>query len=371
MPSAIPENDPFETLAVEFGATDAEIAKAYRQLARTLHPDKLPPNATAVEQERAANRFQQIQIARAFLLDAEFAKDRDKYLAKCASQKLRRETDAARDVAQSERRKRLRRELQQQEEASAAATAVHRTQQASVNAKAKTTKELDAQGRTLREELAAKSAANAQEALAVRQVRLKWSRKKLASQFLPSPSEDSLAKTLSQQFGAVTNVLMIGSKGNLALVTFAHTKSCDAIVAQYANSDLWRATYVSDAAKKRQREAELYKLRPTAASGTTTRTTETVDDWKTRRDAAREKVLRGMEEEEEQQQQQGQGDKNNNNGAEPAGGGGGRPFPPSFPAEYASGKSPIEMLAMAEAALLSDVLSFEELHKIRFCEPAS
>lgn len=337
MPSSgTPENDPFETLELQFGATEAEIAKAYRQLARTLHPDKLT-NAPAVEQERAAKRFQQIQIARAFLLDSEFAKEREKYLVKCASLKLRRETDAARDLAQSERRKRLRRELEHHE-ASAAAAKKEQTARPT-NFKA-TTKDLDAQGRNLREELAAKSAVHAQAEIADRQVRLKWSRKKLASQNIPSPSEDSLAKTLSQQFGTVTDVIMIGSKGNLALITFSNSKSCDAIVTQYADSELWRATYVSDAAKKRQRESHLQKLQPTRS--------ETVDDWKTRRDAAREQVLRRMVKPDSEET--GFADR--------------RPFPPPFPPEYTG--TPIEMLEMAEAALLKDVLSIEELQSIRF-----
>lgn len=320
MPSGHPANDPFETLKVEFGATDAEIAKAYRQLARTLHPDKLT-NATAIEQERAAKRFQELQVARAFLLEPEFLKEREKYLAKRASQKLRRETDAAREAAQSDRRKRLRRELQQQEV----------TAKKNKPSKAK---DLAAEGQKLRDQLSARATSNAQDELATRQVRLKWSRKKLSTQRIESPSEDSLAKSLSEKFGKILDVLMIGSKGNLALVTFAHKNSCDAIVTQYADSDCWRATYVSESAKKHQREKELAQLQP--------KNVETVDDWQARRNAAREQALRQMEGEDQS---------------------GGRPYPPPFPPDYVG--TPIEMLEMAEAAILKDILTENELENIK------
>ena len=57
--------DPYETLGVERKATDDEIKKAYRKLARRYHPDKNPDDASAEE------RFKQIQEAYSVLSDPE------------------------------------------------------------------------------------------------------------------------------------------------------------------------------------------------------------------------------------------------------------------------------------------------------------
>ena len=73
-----------------------------------------------------------------------------------------------------------------------------------------------------------------------RQVRLKWDRKKVK----PSPSEDSLAKLFSEQFGPVESVELLGKKGNQALVTFDDPSSCKPCVDFYATSTEMRAKYV-------------------------------------------------------------------------------------------------------------------------------
>src|ERR1700733_4064152 len=63
MPSA-PKHDYYETLSVQRGATEDEIRKAYRKLARKYHPDLNPGDKSAED------KFKQIQEAYEVLSDA-------------------------------------------------------------------------------------------------------------------------------------------------------------------------------------------------------------------------------------------------------------------------------------------------------------
>jgi molecular chaperone DnaJ len=64
-------NDPYKTLGVDRKASDEEIKKAYRKLARQYHPDRNPDNASAEE------RFKEIQEANSILSDPEKRKAYD------------------------------------------------------------------------------------------------------------------------------------------------------------------------------------------------------------------------------------------------------------------------------------------------------
>jgi molecular chaperone DnaJ len=64
-------NDPYKTLGVDRKASDEEIKKAYRKLARQYHPDRNPDNASAEE------RFKEIQEANSILTDPEKRKAYD------------------------------------------------------------------------------------------------------------------------------------------------------------------------------------------------------------------------------------------------------------------------------------------------------
>lgn len=337
-----PQTNPYEVLGLELGASDAEISKTYRKKARTLHPDKLQ-NLSAVQQEAAAHQFQQLQEARVFLLEHPARKRYDAHLRSLRQQQ---EHQRARVQAQSDRRQTLLTQLHRQEQE---AREQQQQQKRKAQSSSASTEHLQRQGKKLREEAAVAAQQKAEQQVRRLQIRLKWSRKKLGK----SCSEHSISRLLSA-YGTVKNVTMIGSKGNLALVTFASELSCDKVVKAFSDSETYRATYVS----KDKQQASSSTVRDDAGDASsqprpkpslsTQRDGESVQDWKLRRDAERERLLRQMESTEEEgiaEQREG------------------RPFPPPFPLDYTG--SPLQQLERAEAELLKGIVDDAMVQKIK------
>lgn len=355
----VPDRDPFEVLGVKFDATDAEITKKYRKLALKLHPDK-QAGLSETQLEKVAKDFHDLQQARAFLLDPEYAEARAKYKATAASQAARRQADRAREAAMSENRKRMREELKRQEEEAAGVSIEKKSRKCNRQQEAKV-EELRRQGQQMREthrdqkereyldkvrQQLKKQKGDKEE----RQVKLKWSRKRLRT----SPSEDSLAKDMAR-FGVVETVEMFGSKGNMALITFQSEDSCRQCVDEYKDSDVMRASFVG---KRKEREEETELAPPPAPATTSLRDTENIGDWKLRQAAEREKLLREMEAEEAGETSKSSPSKVPTKT---------EPFPRPFPTseEFRGSLSPLQKLEKAETTLLKGVVTEEVIRRLK------
>ena len=311
-----PEHDPYDMLGIKPGLPDAAINKAYRKLALKLHPDK-QSGLSPQEADRIAKEFHNVKEARAFLLEPEHREARIKYDAKRASIQKRRQADAQRELGMNERRKRMRDELKQKEDEALSSKKKAKTS----SKKSKKGRhdddfieKLRREGNSMRQAYAEKEAQAAafsaqdqarqekldkqqrERLLQDRQVRMKWSRKKMTT----SPSEHSLAMLLSR-FGSVEEVEMLGSKGNLALITFAEPSSCRPCVEAYKASDEMRASYVGKRKEEEEaRSAAAEEEEDNLAAASSSRPSQNHDseslyDRKLRQAAERERLLREME----------------------------------------------------------------------------
>lgn len=355
--------DPYDVLGIEAGASDSEITKAYRKLALKLHPDKIQ-HLSEQEQERISNEFHAIQEARAFLLEPEHAEERRAFDTKRASQRLRRQQDAMRESQMSERRKRMRDELKRKEEAN---------QTVSSNQDEDLLDKLRKEGKNLREkhsnrtqEKQARKQNRAEKKARIikedRQVRLRWSRKRMKV----SPSEHSLAQLMSNMFGSVESVEILGSKGNSALITFQNASSCRPCVDAYEASEEMRATFVGK--RKEQYEEELLQHQvsrdsPQMATSTKAQDRERIEERIHRQAEERERLAREMELEDAghavKAKTKTQASQKKST----------RPFPSEF-AIGVKGDTPSQKLEHVERSLFADILSPDQMKQMQVT-PAS
>jgi curved DNA-binding protein CbpA len=364
----MPLKDPYKVLGISSTATETDIKKAYRQLALKLHPDKQSDALTESQRNALDKQFHDVKDARAFLLDTEHAEARRKYVANLASERMRHAEEDRRERTMSSRRKRMRDELGLREKMAASMAAGSKP---SADEDRFDVERLRREGERLREEYSRREAevdAERRQRMAVdrathklqkedRQVRLKWSRKKVVGGMHTQQSLTAIMK----DFGQVEDVEMLGSKGNAALITFAHESSCKPCVDAYRTSETMRATFVGR--KKHQDSSQEVDDEPVTR---VRQDSETIEERKLRQAAERERLMRQMELEEEG------GDiissrtdhfhtrpTERENGAAVQSDRSGSTFPPDFPTREKETVSPYELLEKYEKLL------FDRINKLK------
>lgn len=296
----MPIKDPYKILNVSSTATESDIKKAYRQLALKLHPDKQAGTLSVSQRNELDKQFHEIKDARSFLLDVEHAEARRKYIVNLESERLRHAEEERREKTMSSRRRRMREELNVREHMAKSSGGTDASDKDRFDVD-----RLRREGERLREAYSKREAAvdaERRQKMAVeratrqlqkedRQVRLKWSRKKVVGGV---HTVQSLTNTMND-FGAVEEVELLGSKGNQALITFADESSCKPCVDAYRASETMRATFVGR--KMHRDNAEHYGGEEEEATSSR-RDKEDLKDRKLRQAAEREKLMRQMEMEE-------------------------------------------------------------------------
>jgi len=299
---AIPKcGNPYKTLNLPNFATSAQIKKKFRELSLKVHPDKRKPNLTQKEHDELDKEFQNVQEAKSFLLDAEFSKAKEKYDLKLKSDGLREEREKKREEQMDVRRKGMRNDLQSKIEREMAKKHGKFNSTSHESQEDRHMEGLQKAGKRMRESYYDKKQAEEERHatrerkrqkndLQYRQISLKWSRAKVGKSY----SEHSIVQLLSDQFGDVEHVELIGRKGNTALVTFVNASSCKPCVDKYLKSDKMRATFVG---KRKDEEdntdKDIDSSIPILKRGERDR--ESVEERKLRQAAERERLLRQME----------------------------------------------------------------------------
>lgn len=311
-----PCGNPYTVLGLKYGATDAEISKAYKRYALLYHPDKQQQqkdnHKKAID---ITKKFHNVTEAKSFLLDAEHAETRNVYDLQIASKLRRKEEEDHRDKSMNAKRRLLRDELLHKEKQAAASTTACKNQTAGtkqsnssrVKQKKDIVSDLQKEGKRMREEFTyqqgkddyineVRSKQNIKEKLQERQIKLKWStRRSSTNKRASTTTKESIQQSL-QEFGSISSIEMIqGDKKNTALVTFLLSSSCIKCVAHYLHSDVMRASFIGKkhgASRNLNPSGDLKKKQ-------SMHHLESVHARMSRQAAERESVIREMEEEED------------------------------------------------------------------------
>ncbi|KAL3810593.1 hypothetical protein ACHAXA_002457 [Cyclostephanos tholiformis] len=392
----MPLKDPYKILDIPHTASEADVKRAYRQLALKLHPDKQSGTSLTDSQRSDLDaRFHDVKDARSFLLDPEHAEVRKKYDANLASERTRQAQEERRERTMSTRRKRMREELITRERMAARTTTTTTSGTPVGGGGDATTATVDRfdvdrlrrEGERLRAEYAAREAdaesarrrrmaaerASLEMNREERQVRLKWSRKRVSMLGGTGGSHTrSSIMAIMGDFGIVEDVEMLGSKGNSALVTFANVSSCAPCVDAYRTSEEMRATFVGrrkadDIARGGRSFPDANDDFPPSSSTRGSRLDTEVKNSRERnlrREAERERLMRRMEFEEaggggvDDDDRPSRGATMSEMGDDGWGRNGGQPggesnFPPDFPTTPENeGLSPFQLLEKYERIIL-------------------
>ena len=84
-PKGEPLLNPYHVLKLEFGASDDDIAKAFKTLILRLHPDKQPADQSEAEADKISNQFHDVKDAKCFLLDGDHLASRREFDSRLAA----------------------------------------------------------------------------------------------------------------------------------------------------------------------------------------------------------------------------------------------------------------------------------------------
>ena len=383
--SSIPNlkcGNPYSTLNLPNFATPSQIKKAFRNLSLKLHPDKRSKDLSPKQHEEYDKQFQLVQEAKSFLLDVEHTLQKEKYDQKLRSDELREVEEKRREEAMSGSRKKMKNDLQDKIQRELEKQRM-KTNNNNNNNNEYSNENIDGlkeAGKRMRDEYIqkqqsqqykdlTKSHKKQKQSIQYRQIRLKWSRSKIGGQ-----SDDMIAKLLSEQFGDVEDVELIGRKGNAALVTFVNSDSCKLCVDAYLNSDTMRATYVG---KRKDEEGGISDDGESMMNRERDR--ESVEERKLRQEAEREKILRQMEMEENEEMEHEKSDMRSRSSYQKmksstsASSTATKPkslFPPMFPATgKGQQQSYLERLEEMERIVLKDLIPPDVLKAAQILKP--
>lgn len=277
--------NPYEILDISNRATDDEIKKAFKNLARKLHPDKLV-KASVEEKAAAEIRFMKVKASHEFLCDEGQKNLYDTMVAKKENSVKRK---VEREEAMDGARRAMKRRLDEEEERAAPTARHSQTQVDEMRKENLARRQAHATHQQQRSEEASAQARQNRHDLSLRTVKIKWKRT------AHSHSEDSLA-TLFGSLGTVESVEFVGDKGNAAKLVFSDVGEASKAVSTYAASKTMKVSLGSKPLEWNKPSQVPTFVRP-EGTGISARDLESLADLEARRRVERSERNRQLAEE--------------------------------------------------------------------------